>query len=81
MAVEEICRRLEVMQATFYRWTRKFSGMRLSELCRLKQLSGKEPLGNDSTTAKRKQSTNTTWASSCPRIWHTTALQRETGYP
>jgi putative transposase len=37
-AVEEICRKLGVTQATFYRWKRKFAGMGVSEVRRLRQL-------------------------------------------
>lgn len=37
-AVEEITRKLEVSEATFYRWKKKFSGMAVAELRRLKQL-------------------------------------------
>jgi putative transposase len=37
-AVEEICRKLGVSQQTFYRWKRKFAGMGVSEVRRLKQL-------------------------------------------
>ena len=34
----EICRELGVSQNTFYRWRRKFDGMGIAELRRLKQL-------------------------------------------
>ena len=37
-AVEEITRKLGVSEATFYRWKKKFSGMGVAELRRLKQL-------------------------------------------
>ena len=37
-AVEAICRKLGVTQATFYRWKRKFAGMGVSEVRRLKVL-------------------------------------------
>ena len=37
-AVEEICRKLGVSQQTFYRWKKKFAGMGVSEVRRLKQL-------------------------------------------
>jgi putative transposase len=36
--VEEVCRKLGVTQATFYRWKKKFAGMGVSEVRRLKQL-------------------------------------------
>ena len=36
--VEEICRKLGVAEATFYRWKKKFAGMGVSEVRRLKQL-------------------------------------------
>ena len=37
-AVEEICRKLGVSEATFYRWTKQFAGMGTVEIRRLKQL-------------------------------------------
>lgn len=36
--LEEICRKLGVSQQTFYRWKRKFAGMGVSEVRRLRQL-------------------------------------------
>ena len=36
--VAEICRELGVSQQTFYRWRRKFAGMGVAELNRLKEL-------------------------------------------
>ena len=36
--VVEICRKMEVSEATFYRWKKKFTGMGVAELRRLKQL-------------------------------------------
>ena len=36
--VVEICHKMEVTEATFYRWKRKFAGMGVAELRRLKQL-------------------------------------------
>jgi putative transposase len=38
ISVEEITRKMGVTQATFYRWKKKFSGMGIAELRRLKQL-------------------------------------------
>ena len=37
-AIEEITRKLGVSEATFYRWKKKFAGMGVAELRRLKQL-------------------------------------------
>ena len=37
-SVEEVCRKLGISQATFYAWRKKFGGMGLSELRRLRQL-------------------------------------------
>ena len=37
-SVEEITRKLGVSEATFYRWKKKFSGMGVAELRRLRQL-------------------------------------------
>ena len=36
--VVEICRKMEVSETTFYRWKKKFAGMGVAELRRLKQL-------------------------------------------
>ena len=38
VAVEEICRKLGISDATFYSWKNKYSGLGPSELRRLKQL-------------------------------------------
>ena len=37
-AVEEICRKLGVSEATFYRWKKQFAGMGTVEIRRLKHL-------------------------------------------
>lgn len=37
-AVEEICRKMGVSEATFYRWKKKYAGMGVAEVRRLKQL-------------------------------------------
>ena len=36
--VEEICRRMGISEPTFYRWKKKFAGMGIAEIRRLKQL-------------------------------------------
>jgi len=36
--VSEICRKLGISQQTFYRWKKKFAGMGVAELRRLRQL-------------------------------------------
>ena len=36
--VEEIIRKMGITQATFYRWKKKFAGMGIAELRRLRQL-------------------------------------------
>ena len=36
--VKEVCRKLGVSEQTFYRWKRKYAGMGVAELRRLKQL-------------------------------------------
>jgi putative transposase len=36
--VEEICRKMGVSQATFYNWRKKYGGLGVSELRRLRQL-------------------------------------------
>ena len=38
VAVEEICRKLGISDATFYNWKKKYSGLGPLELRRLKQL-------------------------------------------
>ena len=37
-AVAEVCRKVGITEQTFYRWKRKFAGMGVAELRRLKQL-------------------------------------------
>ena len=37
-AVEEITRKLGISEATFYRWKKKYAGLGVSEMRRLKQL-------------------------------------------
>ncbi len=37
-SVGEICRKLEIAEATFYRWKRKFGDLGVSELRELRQL-------------------------------------------
>jgi len=36
--IEQVCRKLGVSQQTLYRWKRKFAGMGVAEVRRLKQL-------------------------------------------
>jgi len=36
--VEEICRKMDVSEPTFYRWKKQFVGMGVTEIRRLKQL-------------------------------------------
>ena len=36
--IEEVCRKIGVSQQTFYRWKKKFAGMGVAELRRLKSL-------------------------------------------
>lgn len=36
--IEEVCRKIGVSQQTFYRWKKKFAGMGVEELRRLKSL-------------------------------------------
>ena len=36
--VEEVCRKIGISQATFYAWKKKYGGLGVSELRRLKQL-------------------------------------------
>ncbi len=38
VSVEAICRKMGVSEATFYRWKKKFHGMGVAELRRLRQL-------------------------------------------
>jgi putative transposase len=37
-AVEEVCRKLGISPATFYQWKKKYGGLGVGELRRLKQL-------------------------------------------
>jgi putative transposase len=36
--VEEVCRKMGISEATFYNWKKKFSGIGVSELRKLRQL-------------------------------------------
>ncbi len=36
--VEEVCRKMSISEATFYNWKKKFGGMGVTELRRLRQL-------------------------------------------
>lgn len=36
--IEEICRKMGISQATFYNWKKKFGGLGVTEMRRLKQL-------------------------------------------
>ncbi|SXD97497.1 IS3 family element, transposase orfA [Klebsiella quasivariicola] len=36
--VEEVCRKMGISEATFYNWKKKFGGMDVTELRRLRQL-------------------------------------------
>ena len=36
--VEEVCRKIGISEATFYNWKKKFGGMGVTELRRLRQL-------------------------------------------
>lgn len=38
ISVEEVCRKIGIHQATFYNWKKKYGGIGVSELRRLKQL-------------------------------------------
>jgi len=40
VSIQEITRKMAVTEATFYRWKKKFAGMGIAELRRLKQLEG-----------------------------------------
>ncbi len=37
-AVDEVCRKMGIGQATFYQWKKKYGGLGVSELRRLRQL-------------------------------------------
>ena len=37
-AVQEVCRKLGISEATFYNWKKKYGGLGITELRRLKQL-------------------------------------------
>lgn len=54
--VSEVCRKLGISEQTFYRWKRKFAGMGVAELRRLRQLEDEnrqlKPLVADLTLDK-----------------------------
>lgn len=41
--VEEVCRKMGISEATFYNWKKKFGGMGVTELRRLRQLEEENP--------------------------------------
>lgn len=41
--VGEICRKMGVTEATYYRWRKAYAGMGVAEIRRLKQLEGERP--------------------------------------
>jgi transposase len=43
MPVLEVCRKLGISEQTFYRWKKRFAGMGVAELRRLRQLDRGEP--------------------------------------
>ncbi len=44
ISVDEVCRKMGISQATFFRWKQKYGGLGPSELRRLRQLEGKHPV-------------------------------------
>ena len=38
MSVKEVCRKLQISEQTFYRWKKKFGGLDVAEVRRLKRL-------------------------------------------
>jgi len=38
MFIDEVCRRIEVMRHTYYRWRKEYSGLRVNQTHRLKEL-------------------------------------------
>jgi putative transposase len=40
-SVEEVCRKMGISQATFYQWRKKYGGLGVTELRRLRQLEEK----------------------------------------
>ena len=53
-SVEEVCRKLGVSEATFYRWKKQFAGMGVGEIRRLKQLEGTHPVSTASRGVGRR---------------------------
>ena len=38
MSIEEVCRRLEITDKTYYRWRKEYGGLRVDQAKRLKEL-------------------------------------------
>lgn len=57
--IGEICRKLGISEATFYNWKKKFGGMSISEVWRLKQLEDENrrlgSVANSNQTASRSK--------------------------
>ncbi len=45
ISVDEVCRKMGILQATFYPWRKKYGGLGPSELRRLRQLEEANCLG------------------------------------
>lgn len=69
--VVEVCRKLGVTEQTFYRWKRKFSGMGIAELRRLKQL---EEENAASSSLRKKTESSSLWSQTY--LWTSTCSRR-----
>ena len=42
-SIKEVCRKMQISEQTFYRWKRRYVGMGVTEVRRLKQLEEENP--------------------------------------
>ncbi len=42
-SVQEVCRKMGISEATFYNWKKKYGGLGITELRRLRQLEDENP--------------------------------------
>ncbi|VVE51645.1 transposase [Pandoraea horticolens] len=59
--VAEVCRKMGISEATFFNWKKKYDGLGVSELRRLKQLGGERTTGYEVRGSNRPTRTDWTY--------------------
>lgn len=60
-AIKEVCRKMGISEAPFYNWKKKYGGLGVTELRRLKQL--------EEENSKLKQIVTLAWTNKCSKTW------------